>query len=465
MGTRVLRSVRRGVLMLTLTLATTGLTLTTVAPAPGGAAGKTTVQAPDATPRVTATELLPPPGSAPGTRTAAFDLNNEGQVVGASYEESLDILGVRPVLWDDGRATQLPAPDESETYRAEQINDRGDVLVQTVFAGAYRWFDGQVTDLRATEDEWVTIHDLNESGQAIITRSPRSGVHAADTYGLWEDGTFTRLLPEGEGAAHSIGSIDLSDAGHVAGTLTPNYPLPIPVPVRAFSWHDGTFRVISEDYGSRALAVNRHGQVVGQITGGDWTLWDADGQATRLPIEPTDINDRGQVLGAYRIGDGPRMAAIWDDGRVTTVGTLGGSWTDPMAINERGQVVGMSETPDGKDHWFFWTGGHMLDLGLTGPALNDRPPLKLNDEGQAIGEIETPEGLRQMLWTVDDGSGDPGEGGCVSATNAVHVQVGRATSALGLAWAVGSGQFLGLTSRTTALRQTAPAHWERVASC
>jgi hypothetical protein len=45
------------------------------------------------------------------------------------------------------------------------------------------------------------------------------------------------------------------------------------------------------------------------------------------------------------------------------------------------------------------------------------------------------------------------------------VQAGRATTVLIFAFATGSGDYLGLTSATTSLRQTAPGSWEMVANC
>lgn len=438
-----------------------------VAPAmPAGAAASAEVRPAAAGPTVTAAELLPPEGSPPGTLVVPFDLNDEGQVVGASYRGSLDTVESRPILWEQGRARQLPAPDERDSYRAEHINDRGEVLVETSFSGAYRWVDGQVTDLRGTDDESVTTVGLNERGEALITRST-DGSLLPERHGVWDDGAFTRLVAEGEWPATRVSSIELSDGGLVVGTFVASWQV-VPTPSRAFAWRDGALRMLSDEaWSSAAVGVNRHGQVVGeQPSDGDGgTLWDADGRAVRLPIRPTDINDRGQVVGTLERGDGDRVAALWDDGRVTVLGTLGGA-SRPTSINERGQVIGVSETADGEDHHFLWADGHLLDLGPRAEPLR-RPelPFELNDEGQAIGMMATPDGPRARLWTIEGGSGDPGEGGCVTATNAEHVAAGRATSVLAFAWAVGSDQYLGLTSRPTALRQTAPGRWELVDGC
>ena len=59
----------------------------------------------------------------------------------------------------------------------------------------------------------------------------------------------------------------------------------------------------------------------------------------------------------------------------------------------------------------------------------------------------------------------PPAGQCVQATNAAHLQAGRATRSVILIRAVGSGDLLGFSVQTTSLRQTAPGTWERVDAC
>jgi dienelactone hydrolase len=63
------------------------------------------------------------------------------------------------------------------------------------------------------------------------------------------------------------------------------------------------------------------------------------------------------------------------------------------------------------------------------------------------------------------GNPPPPPGECVRAVNSAHVEAGRATAFLIFAFAAGSGDYLGLTSATTSLRQTAPGTWEMVANC
>ena len=71
------------------------------------------------------------------------------------------------------------------------------------------------------------------------------------------------------------------------------------------------------------------------------------------------------------------------------------------------------------------------------------------------------------LTVLVNGQGGGGGGGsqCVQATNTAHTQAGRATSFLFWAWAAGSGNYLGLVSDTTSLRQTSPGVWTLVTAC
>jgi probable HAF family extracellular repeat protein len=60
-----------------------------------------------------------------------------------------------------------------------------------------------------------------------------------------------------------------------------------------------------------------------------------------IPLLPQDVNARGQVVG--RIPDGP--AALWQDGTLTSLGSLAGpgGWSAATAINDAGQVVGSTQ--------------------------------------------------------------------------------------------------------------------------
>jgi probable HAF family extracellular repeat protein len=69
------------------------------------------------------------------------------------------------------------------------------------------------------------------------------------------------------------------------------------------------------------------------------------------------INERGQVVVTYDRSGANRLF-LWEAGKSTDLGTLGGSFSGASAgrgiINERGQVVGQSETAAGESHAVLW---------------------------------------------------------------------------------------------------------------
>jgi probable HAF family extracellular repeat protein len=75
-----------------------------------------------------------------------------------------------------------------------------------------------------------------------------------------------------------------------------------------------------------------------------------------------DINSRGQVVGSSNTASGcpnacERHAFLWEDGRMTDLGTLppGGTLSSASSINARGQVVGSSTTSSGETHAVLWS--------------------------------------------------------------------------------------------------------------
>ena len=49
------------------------------------------------------------------------------------------------------------------------------------------------------------------------------------------------------------------------------------------------------------------------------------------------------------------LAFLWEKGRTTSLGTLGGVESAATAINDSGQVVGWASTRAGKWHAVLWT--------------------------------------------------------------------------------------------------------------
>ena len=220
----------------------------------------------------------------------------------------------------------------------------------------------------------------------------------------------------------------LNDRGQVVGWSTPaGDPFNLSY---AFLWTDTNGMVdLGDGDRSRASAVNDQGQVVGTNfhkgqagVSGDYTfVWTTQDGMVDLHAppggsgesRPAAINNRGRVVGSYRIFRGDRRAFSWTatDGMID-LGTLGrGFSVSASAVNNSDQVVGMSDLPNnlglGPWHAFLWTpAGGMVDLGtLGGPSSG---PEAINEKGHVVGwaDIIDASGAiktRAFLWTPTEG--------------------------------------------------------------
>jgi probable HAF family extracellular repeat protein len=176
---------------------------------------------------------------------------------------------------------------------------------------------------------------------------------------------------------------------------------------RGFLWQDGSMAPLSTlgGYNGAASAINNQGAVAGnaetaktdstcppydpnqgqyQVLQDKPVVWE-NGHIKELPTYAGDpdgfaiaINDYGQVAGAsgvcstFNVINGlylsPIHALLWDHGKVTNLGSLGGQFGNQAhGLNNRGQVVGVSDLAgDEVFHGFIWS-------QRTG--MNDIPPL------------------------------------------------------------------------------------------
>ncbi|MEV2236611.1 hypothetical protein [Micromonospora sp. NPDC049891] len=135
---------------------------------------------------------------------------------------------------------------------------------------------------------------------------------------------------------------------------------------------------------SYATAMNDRGDVVGRAQGADGIyrgfLWRHGRMIDLGAFSPTDVNDRGQVVGVRDDGPG---AYVWHRGIFRP---LGEPFTWPVAINDRGQVVGHTDTGP-----VLWTNGRARPLPLG--QVSD-----INERGQVAGGVYVPDGFHAALW-------------------------------------------------------------------
>jgi probable HAF family extracellular repeat protein len=193
-----------------------------------------------------------------------------------------------------------------------------------------------------------------------------------------------------------------------------------------FLWQNGSMTPLATlgGYNGSASAINNRGEVAGNAetattdstcppydpTQGQYqvlqdkpVVWE-NGHIKQLPTYGGDpdgfaiaINDHGQVAGAsgacstFNLINGlylsPTHALLWDHGRVTNLGSLGGSFGNQAhGINERGQVVGSSDLAgDAVFHGFVWNRSTGMQDIPPVPGDTYSVALAINDRGVVTG--------------------------------------------------------------------------------
>ena len=128
-----------------------------------------------------------------------------------------------------------------------------------------------------------------------------------------------------------------------------------------------------------ATAINNLGQVVG-ATG------------TCGPFNPIELNN---LI--------PLHAALWQNGKATDLGNLGGDGKFfgifASGLNDNGQVVGTSDTAnDASFHGFLWQQGHIKDLAPF-PGDSYSLGIAIDNNGLVLGvSIDASFNPRAVLW-------------------------------------------------------------------
>lgn len=165
-----------------------------------------------------------------------------------------------------------------------------------------------------------------------------------------------------------------------------------------------------------AFDVNFRRQIVGSAWG-PALRWTPGG--TTEPVTPAShlavpraINDLGQVVGSYVVGNTDRAFSWTADTGFVDLGTLGGVSSRAFGVNNRGQVVGESLTATQDRKAFLWTREtEMIDLGgefSSAHGINDRGEIVGTSAGRvalwtAHGVLTDLGGLQENEWAVPGG--------------------------------------------------------------
>ena len=349
-------------------------------------------------------------------------LSSRGAATGVADTSAHDPTGFfdgfvdHAFVWKDGVTTDLGTLPGGASSFAYTINESGVSVGQSQnasidpFTGSPEvrgviWQKDRIRDLGTLGGSASNANAINDHGQVVgaaanaspdpFANSPQAACHVLTTTGGCSGNTF---------AFNSLFSNSTTET-------------------RAFVWQNGFMRDLGTLGGpdSAALINNDHGEVAGwsytnfvanPSTGTptvDPFLWDPeDGKMTDLGSlggtfgAPFFLNNRGQVIGVSNLaGDLIVHPFIWSklEG-MKDLGTLGGTYGHPNWINDDGEIVGFSDlVGDQTGHAFLWRHGVMTDLGTLGtdPASDAG---SINSHGQIVGGTFIFGGpdLRGWLW-------------------------------------------------------------------
>ena len=328
------------------------------------------------------TDLHTLPG---GSSSFAFFISGNGLIVGGSENGATDPVAGTPefhaVLWTLGKINDLGTLGGTASL-ATQVNNAGDVIGASQNAipdsfsliglgtqtRAFLWRNGEMHDLLTLGGPDSFAQIVNERGQVAgvsytsFNADPNTGLPILDPF-LWENGRIKDLGNLG-GTNDFLGPFvtGLNGRGEVTGTMS----LPGDQILHAFLWD-----------GEKLSDLNASGGGLG----GNFSL--ANG-----------LNDAGEVIGFATLpGDQVIHAFLWRNGTMADLGTL---HDDPcstsQSINSRGQIVGASESvcPGFFTEAFLWeNGGPMVDLNAlilpSGSSLQLTGAFWINDLGEITG--------------------------------------------------------------------------------
>jgi probable HAF family extracellular repeat protein len=273
---------------------------------------------------------------------------------------------------------------------------------------AFVWNGDSVTDLgvlpngASSATSWISTNGLivgaSQNGELDPLVPGQPEVHAV----LWRDQHIVDLgsLPGPEGGYES-GAQAVNSRGQVIGWALNTVPDPYSMafwsnlynwytPVylyqeRAFLWQNGVMQdlgTLGTGNDAYAMAINEQGQVIG---------------ISYTNSAPNQVTTPCSINGAPIPTQDP---FLWANGKMSDLGTLGGTCGFPSWINNDGHVVGYSDlTGDQVWHPFLWTKATgMQDLGTLGG--NHGQAFMINERGYVVGG-STLEGDNQtdaFLW-------------------------------------------------------------------
>ena len=254
------------------------------------------------------------------------------------------------------KLTILPLPEGLSDSLAMDVNDvgvvAGSIGTVSTYHHAAAWFDGEVVDLTGIGISGATARGINEFG-TIVGMTDEFGINAYQ----WQEGGLEQLVTPSSCCSEAW---SINSTGVICGHIP------------------------SAGIGSRHACI---------WIGGQWQLLaDLGGSVSSA----YDINDRGEVVGVFSLGNGQARGCIWADGVPTELpvpeGFSGNVWS--VSINAHGTVVGYGDGRGMK-----WMGGEVQELMPLSPDMYNHAN-DLNDDDIIVGYSygESFEGSHACRW-------------------------------------------------------------------
>jgi probable HAF family extracellular repeat protein len=339
-------------------------------------------------------------GTLGGDASNAVDINESGQVVGAS---SLSSGNQRAFIWNEGEGMKgIPCPDAD--CAAVDVNNLGQVLVLAdtqagVSQRSYVWSAREgLTDLGSLGGGLTKALALNDRGQVVGTsRSVSSGEHAF----FWSRETGIKNLG-------GLSAVAVNEAGQVVGWAS-SY---------SFFWDPSTgFSRIGEvGVTAKPFAMNNHGEVVGYAAFERSApprafLWTRQGGITDLGAIGDDvsscayrINDAGEILGMSADSAGNTRSFLRTrDGAVSVIEVpallnTAINLTDADDLSVPSIPIGSSASSTLL--WLDQVG--RVEMEAQGEPDSLAQVVKTNGRGQIVGNFQRPQQQQSqaVLWEL-----------------------------------------------------------------
>jgi uncharacterized membrane protein len=352
------------------------------------------------------------PGAA---ATFASQINDAGQIVGAySSEPDTPLLQAEHgFLLDENGFTTIDVPGAVQT-RVFGINNAGLIVGEYLdSADTYHGFlldNGTFTTIDAPAPATdTTLTGINDSGRIVGTAYTGVGTGIAHGF-VWDSGTFTTIDVPGFAQTRPWG---IDNRGRIAG-----YANDLDGATHGFVFENGTFTAVDApdaQLTTRVFDINDAGQLVGaydlvshgylQEGNGRFTTIDVPGPV--LETTPFGINNRGAIVGSFVDARETVHGFLRDrKGDYTTLDFPGALSSGANGINDAGQIVGFySVTSRGRPTEF---NAFLLENGvftnIDPPGAGRAQAFHINNRGQIVGEYHDASGSIHGFLRDGDGA-------------------------------------------------------------